>query len=820
MDIFCFLCNQHFKDCSKLFCHLKHLHQLSSISVYTCCFLSCTQKFSCFKSFSKHMRNEYANKLKDNVNEDIYEIHKESPQSSEVPKQNDIPDLSNKSLSSNNNLATLNTNSRILTNTNVNTKELSDKSFKLSLKNYANKNFSRSEATKMQKNIQKNIAHPIKNELKKIISQLNPHNLKHARSSIYQLVNFCNEPFKNFDTEYKFIKKLKNDGLYQSPQIITLNNTISNVVVNRINTLDEVQMKGILFPIKFNMKKFFEIEGIYEEFENSLKKVSESTSLNNFYNGKLWQTRIKESGDKVVIPYFLYFDDFEVNTNVGPHSSALLGVYFSFPTAPEFLKFKLHNVFIAALFKAKDVKTFGNDVCFYRLIEVLNDLDTSGIEIVTKHGKKKIFLSLALIVGDNLALNSVLGFSRSFSANHFCRICKTDKELSKTLFEEETDKLRTFENYMDDVNLDDTYSTGIRENSIFNNINNYHVTQNIYADILHDMLEGVLNYDFCHIILLFFKNKSFDLELLNIRKVNFDYGEIESGNKSPEIEMHHLKNFKLKMSAREMLTFAHFFPLLIGDLVDVDSDLWAFVINLIELLDLMLLSNFTSLDIINLKSHIELHNKKYVELFSDSLKPKHHFLCHYPRIVEHSGPFIFLWTFSFESKHRELKSYTKNITSRKNLPLSLAIKFGISFSEQITNFEIKHFELGSIKYSIEKSPFFNELKTLINTENVNKCVCYFKFDRYQTTYKKGFIIFFYDPTFSAFQIQEIILVDGKVYFFCQKVNVISYEKNFLSYIIGEKLLDFEIFPETSIKSPPIQKVMLKGKLFLRPKSLF
>lgn len=49
--------------------------------------------------------------------------------------------------------------------------------------------------------------------------------------------------------------------------------------------------------------------------------------------------------------------------------------------------------------------------------------------------------------------------------------------------------------------------------------------------------------------------------------------------------MAHLKSFRLKASASEMLTFAHFFTLLIGDKVNTDSDLWKFVINLIELLD-------------------------------------------------------------------------------------------------------------------------------------------------------------------------------------------------------------------------------------------
>lgn len=43
----------------------------------------------------------------------------------------------------------------------------------------------------------------------------------------------------------------------------------------------------------------------------------------------------------------------------------------------------------------------------------------------------------------------------------------------------------------------------------------------------------------------------FDFELLNLRKQNFDYGETEAENKSPQIMLHHLKTFNLKMSGEK-----------------------------------------------------------------------------------------------------------------------------------------------------------------------------------------------------------------------------------------------------------------------------
>lgn len=84
---------------------------------------------------------------------------------------------------------------------------------------------------------------------------------------------------------------------------------------------------------------------------------------------------------------------------------------------------------------------------------------------------------------------------------------------------------------------------------------------------MHDIFYGVGVYNMCHIILTFLKQNYFDLLTLNNRKQCFNYGETEIGNLSPPLKLIHFKNFNMKMSAREMQCFIHFFPLLVGDLV-------------------------------------------------------------------------------------------------------------------------------------------------------------------------------------------------------------------------------------------------------------
>lgn len=134
--------------------------------------------------------------------------------------------------------------------------------------------------------------------------------------------------------------------------------------------------------------------------------------------------------------------------------------------------------------------------------------------------------------------------------------------------EVDTSCIRNIDNYNIDIATQNFSETGIYKESILNTIQSFHVTQNFCVDIMHDLYEGVCHYDMCHIIKYFINTaKLFTLDTLNDRKSNFNYGPIEFGNISPNISINHLNNFHLKMSAREVMTFIHFFPLTIGDLV-------------------------------------------------------------------------------------------------------------------------------------------------------------------------------------------------------------------------------------------------------------
>ena len=202
----------------------------------------------------------------------------------------------------------------------------------------------------------------------------------------------------------------------------------------------------------------------------------------------------------------------------------------------------------------------------------MNYLSSEGISVYdgTKHVVVK--LQLIAIQGDNLGLNEVFGFTKSFKTNYYCRICKSTLKEMPEMSTEDKSKIRTEKSYNQDVKKKDSSATGIEEECPFHEILNFHITRNFSLDVLHDYLEGVCSYVVCKVLKsLIFEKKLFKLFTLNNRIQNFDY-RFRNTNKPPKMTLERLKNYQtFEMSAAETLCLVRYLQLIIGDLVD-DND--------------------------------------------------------------------------------------------------------------------------------------------------------------------------------------------------------------------------------------------------------
>lgn len=122
---------------------------------------------------------------------------------------------------------------------------------------------------------------------------------------------------------------------------------------------------------------------------------------------------------------------------------------------------------------------------------------------------------------------------------------------------------------------------------------------------------------------------------------------------------------------------------MIGDLVHIDDSAWKLYIMLREILFLLTSQTVCSESNNQLRSLIKDHHELYLDLFNETLKPKHHFLVHYPGIMDQIGPVITNSVIRFEAKHRSFKMAANSTTCRINLCKTLAIKNQLNFSHRV-----------------------------------------------------------------------------------------------------------------------------------------
>jgi len=207
--------------------------------------------------------------------------------------------------------------------------------------------------------------------------------------------------------------------------------------------------------------------------------------------------------------------------------------------------------------------------------------------------------------------------------------------------EQSTEALRNKENYKSDLQLNNFKETGVKNSCLFERLPGFSVTDNITFDIMHDIFEGVCQYDLCNVLQSLINDNVISLSTINSRKSLFQFGEIEIGNIFGDLEPYRL-NFNLSMSASESMCFVHFLSFIIGDLIPVNNKHWLVFTSLLKISDVILKPSFSEEDLSDLKLLIKKHHTMYTKLYG-ALKPKHHLLLHYATAIRKCGSLRNLW---------------------------------------------------------------------------------------------------------------------------------------------------------------------------------
>ena len=275
------------------------------------------------------------------------------------------------------------------------------------------------------------------------------------------------------------------------------------------------------------------------------------------------------------------------------------------------------------------------------------------------------------IVGDNLGSHTIGGFNESFSSNHFCRFCRISKENfhENPLYNEE---LRNCENYESDSKSPG--HCGVKSNSVFNSLNHFHVAHPELPPCLgHDLFEGIVALDIWLCLDYFVKTGWFTESEFNKILKEFKFKNHDSTDKPCSLN---LNKSRLSGTAVQNWNLLRLLPLIIlGNIPNTSDPVWVMLIQLKTIVEYVCAPTLHQSQVAYCQHLINEYLQMRATLFpNERLKPKHHYLRHYPWLMLQFGPLIHLWTLRFESKHSYFKKTARILGNYRNLEKTLSEK--------------------------------------------------------------------------------------------------------------------------------------------------
>ena len=429
-----------------------------------------------------------------------------------------------------------------------------------------------------------------------------------------------------------------------------------------------------------SLKALFHQKSVREQHSNLLQSKHSESIFEDITDGKTFKRNELFQNSPNSVKVLLYQDAFEV---VNPLGSAkkkhkVLGVYFTLADFYPYNRSNIDHMQLVLLCKERDLSYFGQEKIFSTLICDLKKLEQEGISV---DAGTKLKGTLCAILGDNLGSHQIGGFVENFStSSHICRYCT----LANSRFKDDVlacGATRTIQKYDAVVSKIEKSKQlgfvqiveGIKHRSPFNSLQYFHVCQPGLAPCLgHDLFEGVVSYDLALCIRYFVHVKKwFTYNQLNRSISQFQFRGGDVNNKPNDVSEN---GEKIGGHAVQNWCLLRIFPILVGDRVtDYSDEVWELVLLLRQIVEYICAPKINEGDVAYL--HVLIENYLYLryKLFPDkSLKPKHHYLHHYPQLIIELGPLIRIWTLRFESKHSYFRRCARMLQNFKNICSTLA----------------------------------------------------------------------------------------------------------------------------------------------------
>ena len=350
------------------------------------------------------------------------------------------------------------------------------------------------------------------------------------------------------------------------------------------------------------------------------------------------------------------------------HNSGMF--YFTILNLPPRFNASLSNIHMLAMCNTLDLKNEGGlDILLSKIVDEITYLETHGITVETQDGPVQVYAKLAQFTGDNLGMNQMFGFIESFASDFCCLLCYATREEMQTYERESDFSLRTKETYANDLTMLNSlpagknHYRGVKRQCALNALPSYHIIDNWTNDSMHTSLEGFMPYvtgavlfhinRLCPEITLSFVNQQ-------ILQVTSGFISGERHNKPGPLSsfLEPGKDMTPKQSSIQMGTLFRILPLIIGGKLYGEEALryWELFMTLQEIVDLIMAPTLTESLLNHMSQIIETFLDQFKILFPTlSIRPKIHFLLHYPPIIRKNGPTRSYWCMNFERMNGAVK---------------------------------------------------------------------------------------------------------------------------------------------------------------------
>lgn len=412
------------------------------------------------------------------------------------------------------------------------------------------------------------------------------------------------------------------------------------------------------------------------------KEVHVSQEYRSYKDGQYFKENTLLATEEFTIALGLYVDDYEVANPIGSSKlkHKMCAVYWVIANIPPKFRSGLNMINLAMLCNTTTVKQCGYAKVLEPLLHDLKTLEENGVFLERLGASVKG--TVLYVCADNLGAHSLAGFQESFIVDRFCRFCLASKsqlskiEVSSSLFESRT--IDTHNTHVKEVegNPDMTRTYGVKSACpLTTNLDYFHAITGYPPDIMHDVLEGIVPIELSLCLKDLIGKGYFTLDVLNQSIRLFKYSFSDKTDRPQLIGKGFASSHTIGGNAHENWCLIRLLPFLIGHAVPEGDDTWHILMLLKDIVELTMSPRHTEDTLQFLESKISDHRTALQLKFPDfRLRPKHHFIEHYPELTRKFGPLPHVWTMRFEGKHKFFKGAIRNSKNFKNVAMSLATK--------------------------------------------------------------------------------------------------------------------------------------------------